>query len=235
MMALLIKDWRLSAPATVFWVLVFVFIPSACLGVEYFGWDSPLPMPPENLANAMVIGAFAALGTSMLVVPAFGAIAFARERRDRSADFLASMPVGRGQVVLSKAITLGALNALPWVGTVLLFGVIWMIWGFSTWSNWQDAQDWRGVMRTIAIIQFALVGYSWLLSTLLRSEVLAASMTILTAVVATIAFGFYYERLASRALGGEAAALHTGAIGCLCVGALGIIGGTAIALRRVSP
>ena len=100
MTTLLIKDWRLNAPATLCLVLIYAVLPFIVFFSRAVDEGVAHALNAESMTTCFMISAFAGLGISMLIIPAFGGIAFARERRDRSADFLASLSIDRTSVDL---------------------------------------------------------------------------------------------------------------------------------------
>ena len=101
MRALLAKDWRLFRVPTIALVLVAV-------GCYLLGGAAALHEHLENAGHDSLFAGtvFAAVFTA-LVASAFGGAAIAGERSDRTADFIALLPVTRRQIILSKWLVSG--------------------------------------------------------------------------------------------------------------------------------
>src|SRR5262245_46278959 len=99
--ALLNKDWRLYR-APIIALLAVSAMPYAVL------WGSNAFQMHESGADfSNSINYEAAMASILAIVAvasAFGGCSFALERRDRSADFLAMLPVSRWQIMASKVL-----------------------------------------------------------------------------------------------------------------------------------
>ena len=239
MMALLIKDWRLNAPATLCLFLIYAVLPF----IIFFGRAADegiqQSLRRDMFYECLMGSAFAGIAISLLIVPAFGAIAFARERRDRSAEFLAATSVARSRVVASKVVVAIALCMIPW----MLSGILVV----AAQAFQMNESNWFGVslngdnnlepLSWLLRIHIMLFGIAWLLSSILRSETIAAAAAILGVVLLSIGYVVYRSRLEhfGSSFEAEATANLVATIATLTLGIGGFIAGTIIALRRVSP
>jgi ABC-type transport system involved in multi-copper enzyme maturation permease subunit len=109
MIALLKKDWRLfhvpMVGTVIFIALCYlIFAVNIWLGREQLGAESVA----SELATASVMG----LNVVGIMAAVFGGVAFAFERHERWADFMAMLPVSRFQIVVSKIIVAGTFLSL---------------------------------------------------------------------------------------------------------------------------
>jgi len=177
------KDWALYRPAR--WGAALLFIMPIAIFFVGMSVDRDYrakltrSMFCVELSAAVIFG----VGFTLLIMPVFGAMAFARERRDRSGEFLASFPQPRSRSVVSKAMVGLTLCALPWVIGLNLALVLQ-----KSASSDEDVQPFIVVSRGDITITFLLqmtiflFGMGWFWSSLLRSEVLATVIPLVVAV-----------------------------------------------------
>jgi ABC-type transport system involved in multi-copper enzyme maturation permease subunit len=188
---------------------------------SYFG---PHSLMYNDILSAISFGAM----ITILMSPIFGACAFAIERRDRSAEFLAMLPVGRRTIVRSKfflaaflLISMALFQALlersllPWEG-------LWLP---------TDARSQKIAIYGSWPLQFslglAMFGISWFLSSFLKSPAIAAAIAIAAAFLATTLLAIWSDDFAS----GEYSLIYANcAVGLLC-----LLIGNIYYIRRVAP
>ena len=130
----------------------------------------PVKEWPEMLDLAAVLS----LALQLPAATMFGGCAFAAERADRSAEFLAYLPIPRGKAVLSKA--------------VLALGVLTFIWAVNSsvfYSMNIDGKDTSGIERTIGmmgVVSLCMFGTAWLCSAVSSSHALSAAVGVLVPV-----------------------------------------------------
>jgi ABC-type transport system involved in multi-copper enzyme maturation permease subunit len=238
MIALLRKDLRLNAPVTIALLLTYITLPFLVFGALVASDGLQHTLKESGVATSFVITAFVGLGISLFILPAFGGIAFARERRERSADFLAAHPIPRRSVVVSKLIVTLALCSLPWLlSVVIVVGVQRVLPRVDGSFVGPDGSEIREGVMWLLRLQAMLLGGSWLLSSLLRSETVATTSTILGTIVLAIAFATYRSALERT---GYVELAHARAdvlatILTLAIGLGGFLAGTLIAFKRTSP
>jgi len=243
LLTLIRKDFRLQLPVLIAAGLLFV-----APAVIYFGVDAVIGQPTDDplpvlamLAAMFMLG----IGAASLTVPAFTGVAAARERRERSAEFLEAMPVDRWKIVTSRALVAVVCGLLP--ATVGAISIIVVVTADSSVGGgpdeWASAgpefnEDFIRAMMAAAGTIAAAAGVAWLIGSLVRSEVIAAAMGIaIPSCVHTVVY-IALERISADSLlwlgierDGPApytAAQFAVAIPCL-------IAGTIIALRRRTP
>jgi ABC-type transport system involved in multi-copper enzyme maturation permease subunit len=167
---LICKDWRIYRPAVVGGV-VLALMPGV------LGWvfsstrnvDFGVPTLQREFGAPV----------TMMMAAIFGGIAFAAERRDGSAEFLAALPPPRWAVVGSKLIVslvcLFGLMCLAQALSRIMLGIALKFGGHSDrhWSGsfWWTLGEWeRGAVLTF--------GLAWLCSTVLRSTALSAMIAM---------------------------------------------------------
>jgi ABC-type transport system involved in multi-copper enzyme maturation permease subunit len=233
MTALLWKDWRLVRPLLVA-ALALYLTPALIVGVVSL--FDPVGRPQFGgswtslVASLCMAGSFAAL----LATPMYSAVMFARERRERTAELAATLPVSRARIVLSKAVVSIIAAAAPWVALAAVAGALLLIGGREAARDFGASSDAREALAfylvPLGVCTMAL-GLGWFFSSFLRSETLAAGLAfiITIAVPATIALILNRLDLAAQ-LGARPYSLTTFPLGLAAFAA-----GAIIALRRTSP
>jgi ABC-type Na+ efflux pump permease subunit len=250
MKALLWKDVHINRAmlcATAI-LLAFPYVIAAALQTY---WHYRHSHPYEPWSPLLMYTGLWSLGLSILGVTLLAGNAFAGERADRSAEFLASVPVSRRAVLTSKALVLLTAGVLIWL---LNLGVIYgFTHGLPTTASYREVwepdargafhvsnpQQAEGVLRDrdealplLALTTFLAVGVAWGGSCLARSPALAACAGLGAPIVLGMVFA-----IVSGALP-ENSGFRPGpwyALVCLVLGAAGCIGGTCYYLRRVEP
>lgn len=178
MKALLWKDYRVNGVVLAYALtaLVGVYAVLAALngGVQ---WRDGVPFKPWS---QVLFGA--ALLSSLLELPAaaaLGGCAFAAERADRSAEFLAYLPVSRGKALASKiTLAVGAL-AIIWL---VNGGVFLSVAPRLASAGGQDGESAARTLGVFASLSLAMFGVAWLCSSFSSSHALAASVGILAPI-----------------------------------------------------
>ncbi len=238
---LLWKDWRLARSLLIATAALY-FTPMV-VGAIWLAIPSNQDHPrdfKEWLENAG-IGLFLGLIVSTLATPMFGAVMFARERRDRTAELVGTMPVRRGPIVLSKSLVLFFLTALPWLVTTLGLLVLWLVirygLGLDHFENFQASSDpgppsdWTGGMFLPGAVILA-VGAGWMFSSFVSRDTIAAGLSFFcTVLTITMVFVVWFRlNPEDTGLPHQHLAVITGGGGIAC-----FITGTIIALRRKTP
>jgi ABC-type transport system involved in multi-copper enzyme maturation permease subunit len=228
------KDWRLSR-ATVVGLLIMNVV-SYCLGLTVYLWDkyttvvsTPYRAGHAVTYNVQVGGRLSGYMDSaaemgllfmMLAAGVMGGAAFAFERRERSADFLAMLPVKRSRIIASKLL----------VSFVVLGSVLAIETGVLLCSHFQ--RQWETVpellLATSSFAAAALAAFAmgWLLSTFLSSTAIAASVAILLTCFVSFWFDVMSQHTMTWVMPPEIA---------LSVAVILILVANMYYLRRVSP
>ena len=181
---------------------------------------------PDNGAHGTwreFVASFALMGAYLCTIGAAlpSAVAFAGERRDRTAEFVATLPVSRLRIVMSKAIVSLAAAAWPWM---LALGLAALV------VDWKE----QGVAEPVPwalCASVALFGLAWLCSSLMESEVFSAAISIVCVTI--LAFGAWVLTDRAKLTQHETRLLYFTLLPAVGIG--GFLAGTIIALRRVSP
>jgi hypothetical protein len=192
----------------------YTFVPTGTVYPSTHPWMrynvNTVPWLSSDMRTAAEMG----LLFVVLAAAVFGGSAFALERRERSADFLAMLPVKRRRIIASKLLVSFAL-----LGSFLAveMGVLRCSDFVRSWETFPDL-----LMATFnfAAAGIAIFAIAWLLSTFLSSTAIAASVAIL--LVGCVDAGGYFIRANAMKIEVSAAVIF-------------ILIGNAYYLRRVAP
>jgi ABC-type transport system involved in multi-copper enzyme maturation permease subunit len=178
MKALLWKDTRVNSVILAYAMAtsVGVFIALAAVN-KITEWHTGYLFKewPDLFGLAAMLSLALELATAVLL----GGCAFASERADRTAEFMAYMPVSRRQIVLSKTIlvlTVFAFIGLFNVGAILYQGARRSTAMGETVNDMGSVWQSIGTLGALALCMF---GCAWFVSSISRSHGLSAAMGIL--------------------------------------------------------
>lgn len=247
MRALLRKDWRVYR-AAIIGGLVLLLIPYALAVWDHMWWHG---RGFNQFSDTVLQAAFMGLGLTVLTAAVVGGAAFAAERRDRSAEFLAVVPVPRLRAVRSKLWVALAFLLATWGVHAFLIVVA----GFDPLApgRWRfDGQAFNILLNTTSVAVMAF-GVAWLMSSVVSSPAIAATFAVaatLVTLVVTIdlarpredAYGLMsaieFLEGSSRIAATQVGAMSVQGLGRAVMGGLGVAAwcaGTAVFVRRVSP
>jgi ABC-type Na+ efflux pump permease subunit len=228
---LLWKDYRHNRAVVIagLFLLSFPYLIVLCTFFTkepvWVSWD-------ERLIAAGVYG----LIISQLTVALLGGNAIAGERVDRSAEFLASLPITRRKILASKLLLCLIVVAAIWLISLLpLYPACW-----ARWARWTPEElpgialrD-LGVLANIALTGLVCFGVAWWLSALLASPTFsvfgglaAPALFMLT----TVFVGYLFN--ASSTVESHIELWYR--LFCLSFGPVCFVAGTWYYLRRVEP
>lgn len=186
------------------------------------------------IARLSIVGAFAAMISQAI----YGGIAFARERRDRSGDFLNAMPVPRSRIIASKLLVTLSGAAVPWLLGLSLYGLVMP--EENGLGAWRSLFGYGGDAVAWCVLGWSmgLVGMAWLCSSFLRSETIAAGISFV--LVAKVTWLIYVVMDRSASIGRSEwnpdvhRPLYLILVGWMTggMGVLGLVAGCVIARRR---
>lgn len=197
--------------------------PPRTVHVKISYYKGPYALALGRIEMATGMGVFLAI----IMAPVFGACAFAIERRDRSADFLAMLPIRRRTIISSKFwlafLLLILASAIEWLMGIGLSPSYW-IWGpariyvspLDIYLSW-------ALQFSIGLGMF---GLAWLISAISESPVLAAVIPIGAAVLAMA-----WIILWSVSVNDVNAIIKASCV----IGVAGLVLGNFYYLKRVSP
>lgn len=160
MQALLRKDWRLFRPTIVGCLVVLAGV--YLIGVLPLARDNPRAGPydtPRQIRNVALV----ATAVTAAFAAVFGASAFAVERRDRTAEFLAMLPVSRIRIMASKVAISVAFLLTVWAVHLTVAVLAMNQLGTSA----KHATDYAYAFAAIAGATLMMFSIAWLLSAFL--------------------------------------------------------------------
>jgi ABC-type transport system involved in multi-copper enzyme maturation permease subunit len=176
MLALLKKDWRLNA-VPIYGGTLLVAVPYI---VVVLALIFQTPRYRERYwADDLQIAAVMGTMLTVAVTAVFGGVAFAQERRERSADFLALIPVSRLKIVASKTVIGLLVPAILWAGNFYAAHVSGVR---NIWSR-DDTHYSYTLAANIMVFAF---GIAWFCSSFLRSPSVAACIAIGSVLVLVV-------------------------------------------------
>lgn len=223
MIALLRKDIRVFRPVLILLALIVAF---ECL----FPLTLDLLAVDAGRDSAEAFGASAAMGEILTIVlaAAVGGCAFAIERRDRSMDFLAMLPVSRWKIIGSKLIVAGMIVVPLWA---ILSTIVLVLSNREKGPSEQMgdlfffafALPWSGVLLTF--------GVAWLCGLFIRSP----SISVCIGFACVLALTLYsLDWMNDRAFVAELAWKFKATV-AVAVGAVCCFEGAFIFARRAEP
>lgn len=226
MKALLWKDYRINR--------LILFLGAAFIVGPYAVVLLTLWLDPQRASSAMawadlLIGACqVSLALSLVTAATLGGNAFAGERADRSAEFLAYLPPSRLKILLSKA----ALSLSAMAGIWVLHLIVMLVLVPSFLGDRSLRWDPTSATETLAALSAVLFGIGWGASSFLESTSNAASIAFGAPVAVGAVFmgsSNWFDWPANEDFG------HYFTIACFTMGIIGFVLGTLHYLRRVEP
>lgn len=208
-------------------------------------------------SSALVEAALIGLGLAAVLAAAYGGIAFAAERRDHSAEFLAMLPVSRLRIAAAKSAAATACVLAP----ALLHAAVIAAWCWAAWpvnaasqgpGMWAWMRD--DLYNGLAVVVM-LFGVAWMASAFMAKPAVAAVLALEVGVVvvylalrgawqadeslsAAVMMGPVdsIEAFINPSGGGSgrlgAAAQSAARVAAVAVGVLALVAGTAAYVRR---
>lgn len=175
---LLWKEFRHNLPVVIA-ALVFLLTPHL-IALYAVCWDLYHGcFLGERCCRYVLISSFYSIVLSQLVVAAIGGNAFAGERIDRSAEFLASLPISRLRILTAKL-----LFAVIVVGTIWLSnGMVFISLSHPGMWVGPDQQDIPRILAEAALVGSVFFSVAWVFSSFLNNPTHAALAGLLTPVV----------------------------------------------------
>ncbi len=175
--ALIWKDYRINRLIIFAGALLFI-APLAAVSLLNAWADVRYGGPYYPWSVALEFGANLGLMLSVITLAMLGGTAFACERADRSAEFLAGLPLGRRQVILSKTL-LSVVPALVLWGCGLV--VLWVVAPACVTADQALAEtigdSENNLLPVLAAMSVAVFGSAWLGSSFLPSHNIATGLS----------------------------------------------------------
>jgi hypothetical protein len=200
MKSLLWKDYRINRL-----LLIFGFV--VCCGpwVIAMVWGDYLSVrlndePPWRAPGFWISPCIFSLGLSVFTLAMLGGNAIAAERADRSAEFLAYLPVSRWSVIASKSLVAFAAGAAIWGVNLFILLIVAPRFEFSYDPGEEMIARVRMMFAVCAAVSILVFGSGWFWSSVLTSPGLATGMSFVTLVALLMGFiglveGFGLENL----------------------------------------
>jgi ABC-type transport system involved in multi-copper enzyme maturation permease subunit len=185
-LTLLRKDWRLAKPA--FFLMCALYLAPIVLGIaitlysRFFEATAPLLRYSSDDHSELVDLMWAGFFFCMFAAPAVAATQFGRERRERSSDFLGSLPVRRGTIVSSKALITAFLLCLPIVLSLLAKLSLLLAYPGATSHAYNESF----MVVVGAALCLGACGLAFLFSCLLASEVLSTAVAVVIGIACAL-------------------------------------------------
>jgi len=165
------REWRCSR--TILFVALGIIVALLLLVFS-------LPQPPETAGGKIsvvdrmaVVGYFAtwiAVHVSVFLLPMIAANSLAGERADRSAEFIAPLPVSRSVRLVAKVVLLAAVAIALWAPVLLVAPLL----GNSQLVKADDYRSGLGLLGMVAAFTLLATALAWLLAGWVESPVIAA-------------------------------------------------------------
>jgi ABC-type transport system involved in multi-copper enzyme maturation permease subunit len=178
--------------------------------------------------------AVGSIAITCLLAGAYGGVAFAQERRERSAHFLAVLPVTRTPIVLSKCVV-SIFSQVAFLAANVL--VLFIAATYLT-AHYGETPDLKGLAPT-AVLDFCitamLFGLGWMLSAMLESSSIATSISIGGTIVLNVLIALIVERRTAINASSEHLTILACSLTSLPIGVTCFVYGTVYYLKRVEP
>jgi len=165
------REWRCSR--TILFVALGIIVALLLLVFS-------LPQPPETAGGKIsvvdrmaVVGYFAtwiAVHVSVFLLPMIAANSLAGERADRSAEFIAPLPVSRSVRLVAKVVLLAAVAIALWAPVLLVAPLLENLQLVKA-DDYRSGLELLGMVATFTLLATAL---AWLLAGWVESPVIAA-------------------------------------------------------------
>jgi ABC-type transport system involved in multi-copper enzyme maturation permease subunit len=134
------------------------------------------------------VGTFgvASLAVTVILAAIFGGGAFASERHDRTADFMAMLPVTRGKIIVSKLVISGSCIVLLW-----LLGLLTCFFSELIYKkflvdrglvSFAASLDWGADLMPFLALGIMAFGIAWFFSSLINQAAVAATVSVVITV-----------------------------------------------------
>ena len=165
------REWRRSR--TILFVALGIIV---ALLLLVFSLPQPLETAGGKISvvdRMAVVGYFAtwiAVHFSVFLLPLIAANSLAGERADRSAEFIAPLPVSRSVRLVAKVVLLAAVAIALWAPVLLVAPLL----GNSQLVKADDYRSGLGLLGMVAAFTLLATALAWLLAAWVESPVIAA-------------------------------------------------------------
>jgi ABC-type transport system involved in multi-copper enzyme maturation permease subunit len=189
---------------------------------------------PKDWLEGIIGSAVGSIAITCLLAGAYGGVAFAQERRERSAHFLAMLPVARRPIVLSKCVV-SIFSQVAFIAANVL--VLFIAATYLT-VVYGERPDLKGLAPTAILdlcITAMLFGSGWLLSAMLESSSIATSISIGGTIILNVLIALIVQRRMAINGSSENFSILACSLTSLPIGVACFVYGTVYYLKRVEP
>lgn len=227
MKTLLWREWRWSRLLVIEGLVLFFLPYVIALVLLAWPWENK-SVSQQDFANVIIGAAASSYVFSQLTLTCLGGNAIAGERADRSAEFLAYLPIAKGERLKAKLLYI-AINA------TLIWGINWLVIGGFHELIGAKIQDFLDVAKIIAAGSLAAFGVAWAVSSFQSSSTFAICAGIVAPLVVGMSLTFVNWALEYDLKTQQHFMETVAPIACLVLGILGFALGTWYFLNRVEP
>jgi ABC-type transport system involved in multi-copper enzyme maturation permease subunit len=227
------KEYRLNRLIVIVGLLLLVVPHALAAIIAWCDPAGPRAFDVRNWSEVFVGSALYSLVVSQLTLALLGGNAIACERIDRSAEFLAYLPVSKVRILAAKMVLPLTFFALIWISNLL---ILWMIWPAGEALRGKD--DFATPLWIMAGVGMVFFSVGWLLSSILESPTFSICGGLITPFLVVVGLGCVAYLLirihAWDPVLDEFAAWYYPAI-CVTLAVASFVVGTIYYLRRVEP
>ncbi len=221
--ALLWKDIRIQRVAMLAAICV-IAAPYAYAAYSCIGDGETVSSSADGLRASLVLSGRITLMVSLMVLAMLAGAAFAAERSDRSHEFLAVLPSTRFMILGSKALVVAAVASALWLLNPYVIIKIATI--FSAGSA-PSPLSIDATFGTVSAMALSVLGSGWFGSILVANPASSLLIGLLSPFLSLLlAFGICDPAREENAF------RITFVYGCLVIGMVTLLGGTAYFFRR---
>lgn len=232
------REYRQNRPIVFF--AAGLFLLPYVIALASLVWDGlsshAVPSVP-GLCFALIALALYSTGIAQVAIAFLGGNLIAGERADRSAEFIACLPLSRSRIVVSKVALVAVTSAGIWLPNLLV--VLAASTGisereFARWfrGGWLDV---AAVFCTIATVSLVFYGVSWLFSSFLESPTFSVCGGLVAPGVIWTGIYLLNWRLMARGIDLQPWVLRSFYPVCVVLSLASFTAGTWYYLRRVEP
>ena len=222
------KDYRLNRMVFIVALLLLIapHVMAAVLSMRGVGSDMGQGWPVW--VHNFLMSGMTSLVLVQLAAAFIGGNAIACERLDRSAEFLATLPVSRGRKIASKLLVTLVLLALVWLPNFVILGLV-----VGTHPQPQFFHLLGPFLGTVAVIGLTFFSVAWFFSSLLESPTFSICAGLIVPILIAAGIASAARLLEVEVSGDFFRWWFCGS--CLVTSAAAFPAGTLYFLRRVEP
>jgi ABC-type transport system involved in multi-copper enzyme maturation permease subunit len=182
---LLWREYRLNFQLLIAGAALLVLPYLFTLGV--FLWPTAKQASGSQIAEGFAVAAVVSYALSQITIALLGGHIFAGERGDRSAEFMAYVPVSKNRRLLSKLSLTTIVTALVWSINLLV------LWSLHNLVPWQTKPSVLFDAKTVALTGLMMFCVAYFISALQSSPSFAACGGLATPLIIMIGLSIAYE------------------------------------------